>query len=86
MDSSGRIHQLQAFAELAEESRAEAQRKELAELAARVGKVVPIPHAELPMVQRMSADERQAWYRARVDRKAARKRQRAARKAQRRAR
>jgi hypothetical protein len=82
MDERGNIHML---ARLADEADMEARR----ELEARVGKLVPIPAAELDVVKAMTTADRIAWYtrhltpEAKRARKAERKRQRDARKAQR---
>ena len=89
MDYRGHIHELQALAiSVSDDERRdlELQRRRLEE---QVGKLVPIPAAELDVVKAMPLEERRAWYVARTtatERKAARKAQRAARKRQRRAR
>lgn len=84
MDSRGQIHML---ARLANESELDAR----ARLEKQLGKLMPIPAAELEAVKAMPTPERVAWFHARRTeerrgRKAARKAQRAARKKQRRAR
>lgn len=83
MDSRGNIHQLEQLADVSEMER---RRRELE---SRVGKLVPIPEAEIETVKAMPVEQRVAWYRDRTtakEHKAARKAQRAARKKQRRAR
>lgn len=88
MDVSGRIHELQALALDADAAERKRHEERLRALESEVGKLVPIPAAEIDVVKAMPAEQRRAWYCARTtaaERKAARKAQRAARKRQRRA-
>jgi hypothetical protein len=71
MDAKGRIH------EFTQDAAGAAERKEVER---REGRLEPIAPLELPAVRAMSEPERQAWYRAKQERRAQRKRARAARK------
>lgn len=94
MDSSGRIHDLNWGPDddiklrLGKQPSAKDFQKLADEIASRIqaeapGPLVRIPQRELPNVRAMSMEDRRAWYKAKLERKALRKRQRAARKRQR---